>query len=389
MPDFSVTLSQPYGLGSGVEGAPVIRELLLDGRQVLVRYTTELPGGFGRLQVGGTGVVDGEPRRMYLPSRYAELPPLAHVRVSQGAGTVWEGRVIRPVLSGAGEPVGFEAAGYWHAMTDGEYQSSDAAASTTGPVLVDVIANVAPALVIGEIEDPQIPHARADFDGRPGGAIWQQVISEGMNDGTPYDLAVWEGRRVYGAARIVPDQPDYVVDLGDGTEVEVDWESIFWRVRVRYSDVTTGTEALTAWSEEPEIIRQFGVRRELTLDGGQLTSAGALALRDTYHRQHQRPRYRVRVSRRDGRGLRRALGGEVPPWLIRAGRWVQIPQLRDASGRPERYVIVRTEYQSGDDALTVDLNDRYGDGDQLIRGLQAVAAAVRTGSNPNSGARAS
>ena len=127
-------------------------------------------------------------------------------------------------------------------------------------------------------------------------------------------------------------------------------------------------------------MRQYQVFRQTLLQGGQLTATGAAALRDAYQALHAGPEISCTLTRDEGRGIELAGGGELPPYVVRAGQWVQV-------GMSPPLIVIKTEYDANNRRLTATLGWYPRSFRGVLRQLYLALLAQHGNTNPNSGAK--
>lgn len=377
-PQFTVRL---FGTLGSAQSGVALDTITFAGSDVSFEFTTEIPGGFGGANVGGMIQQDNQLIPAYLPDPVTELPPFAHVEILAGMDVVWEGQATEPQLDSAGYPVGFQASGYWSALGDTEFESTDTTAVTSGEILRDARPTFLHLGTGEQFEPPQVEHAPADFDGMTYGQIWDAIVKEGDGLGNALDLMIWDNRVVWAHRRIPPQVAHYRVDLGDsGLELnEVPWSEAVGRVRTRYEDSVGDTQE-TEWFEASAFVGTFGRQREKTLEGGKLTAAQAAGVARVYLAQHSIRRYSGTLTLPDNHGLATLDGGMRPPWLIRAGEWVEVADIG-------MMVIHSTSYDSARRSATLQIGEQRRDWQRFLRRMQETTEAVRANINSTTGGK--
>ena len=384
MTEFSLRISGPAG--SPFAGT-TYAEYWIDSRDTLIDFTTEIGGGFGTMQVGGEAQFDHpvygtvvEPA--YLPQRVTEVRPFLHVSLSAGITTVWEGRMIAPERDGYGNVISFQAEGYWSALADTTFQTSSSALVSSGELVAVYLDTFQPGLSLGndeEFQDSQAEIDLTDVNGMTGQQLFEHLSQIGDPQGRPYDMGVWERRRVHGRARVAPSVPHYAVPLDGRVSIDEDWSDLWGRARLRYTDFSDN-EQVTDWIIDEEFQDRYGILREVEINGGQMRASVAERVVLTYLEEHRNPRYSVTVNRPHGDGLERSDGGLMPSHLVRAGQWARVADL-------PLQVITATSCNVTTGEASFTLGEARKDFDQLLGRLDHDAATRRAGTNPVTGAK--
>lgn len=345
--------------------------LVVDTDVTQLQYTTALPGGFQALSIGLRD--RRRPQFSYLP-RDIGRRGFAHLVLTAGSATVWEGRVMQQRLIG-GEVRGLTAKGYGlTATTDNWYGSSGGSGTTAGTVLLDVLRQAAGLLHVGsDFNDSGIAHVPADFDGMAPNQVIDQLSKEGGGGSSNalMDWAVWENRTASFMPRLATPQPTYVIPWEgppDTVEQDEDYDPVYGSVSVRYTP-SGGTVTTTAAKVNPDFLGLYGVSRSQLVQGSTLSAAAATQLRDTIATLAAAPALATTITRTRGRGMERPGGAEQAPWLVRAGEWVQI-------GAEPPLIITQTSFDAN--AKTLRLTAQSAPKRYLNQILQLLSIAAHT-----------
>jgi hypothetical protein len=303
----------------------------IDPEVTQLSFSTTCPGGFSTLEVGLRD--PATPQYGYLPKIVA-LPAFAHVQLWDGSFLLHEGRVMWASRPG-GDIRGFRSVGYgFTALTDGYYTSTDATASTSSAVLLDVLAFAAPLIRAeqGELfRDPGTAHTRAEMDGMVPTSVLDQLSKEGGPSGytqsdwfySPWDGLVYENRRLTWLPREPNTTPEYLIPFDDTVIWEEDYSSMYSHAATRYT--LAGVVTTTAQVESPGFAQAWGFTRYQLLNGGEMTAAGATQFATTWLQVHSSPDVSCTIARTRDRGLEKRGGWEIPARNVRAGvGWVQV-----------------------------------------------------------------
>lgn len=360
-----------------------------------LRITTSADRGMESCEVqlslhDGMGAI----RPAWLIEPVFQFQEFAHFTVTTGTNRqLFSGRISSSLQFIGGATYGFIAQGYWDALNDSEYSGSSTALTTSGTIIQQVILQTTDGVAIdlNNWADPSVPHAPSEFDGTSGGQVVDSLLREGAADGTLYDLQFWPGRGTSITAqlksRVTPVVPDYECDwIPDPQVVALTYDphQRYSHVRVRYTP-KGGTETFTAWQpllSNNTFQETNGFRRTITLPAGQKTQAGAEQFRDTQQAILSMKQWggTIRVNAQYPlyyQGTEEA----VPLEEIVGGQWVHVRGL-DTWLQIQRCV---TDYmaETADLTLGVGLPQR-----STYERLIETAAAVQTGRNPLSGAKA-
>jgi hypothetical protein len=377
---FSLMLYQPL---SGIGDLNPTSTLDLSPDATSIRWSTALPGGFADLEIGlerGLSYGSSEFTDVAAP---IDIVPFAHVQLWYGSFLCFEGRIMRIVRPG-GVARGFSAIGYGlSALTDDFYQSISPQLTTAGAILRDIFSTRAPLIKVGPgVQDPGTAHAPNEFDGMTPADVLNQLLSEGGAQQTVWDFTVYEGRVANFFPRTYPFTPDYAIPLDSRVSWSEDYTQLFGQVAIRFSDlVGTGT-LTTPRVTDPSFKERFGLVRAAIIDGGKLRDSTAVNFANNYlNTTTNQPAFSAQVTRSQLQGLATPGGIDMPPWLARAGQWLQV-------GAQPALPIIHTEYDAMSQTLTLEAGNPAPTGATMVRGLRKIGEHVRRGTNPNTGARA-
>lgn len=370
------------------EKRPLSR-LFIDPERTSVRWSHVVPGGFGSASVS-FGASDGAALFGQLSRMTDQLDGRAHVEIRAAGHTCYEGRLVIPQWTG-GRITSLELSGYGVAgLDDREIHSSDSTLVLRGELIRRMLATYAEGINSGSGEnwqEPGIEHSMAEFDGMRVGQAINQLLKEGDQSGLLYDFGVDENQVAWLRARVAPLVPDYLVVLDDDVLTQVDYSAIYNDVAVTYEDSSDDTVKTTDRVVDVASRARYGLR-DITIQAGRMTTAAAEVFRNTFLEVHRIPAYSARITRRvgvDGRGLERPGGGEDPPWLVRAGRWVRVPSLDP--DEQVNLIITSANYDSGSGVMDVQINGGIPDWEETFANVERVASAVVYRINPVTGAR--
>lgn len=371
------------------EKRPLSR-LLIDPEQTSARWNHVQPGGFGACEIT-FGQRDGQALFSQLSRMTDQFDGRAHLEIRAAGHTCYEGRILEAEWNG-GRLASLIASGYGLVgLDDLEIHSVDATAMLRGELIRQMLATYTDGINAGSGEhwqEPGISHTMAEFDSMLVGDAITQLLKEGDQSGLRYDFGVDEGQTAFLRARIAPPVPDYLIDIVDDDRIAVDYRVIRNDVAVTYEDIADSTVKTTARVSDAASIKQYG-RRDRTIQAGRMTTAGADVFRNTFLETHRIPAYSARITRQvgfDGRGLERPGGGEDPPWLVRSGRWVRVPNLDP--DEPITLIITSVDYDSGSGVLDIQINNGIPAWEETFANVERVAAAVVYRIDPATGSRA-
>lgn len=363
MPEVVVRISSP------LPRRQALVEVEVDLAVTTVEWTTELPGGFGRCQVGLPQLSRRRPSPGYLPRPLGAIRGREHVEVTVGSRVVFEGQLIE-VLRVDGEPRGFLAEGYGGVgLAERTFRAQDAA-TVTGGVLVQAALTLLPHITPDPHQwaDPGGEYTLSEFDGQTVADIVQRVVRTGSGDGRIWDFAVWEGPRFVLQPRTPPATPDWLVSRA-GVEETLSYERLATRVSVTYEDGETEAQ------QAAELEDYLGRPIELRVSGGQLSAGDAYRVRAAWAARFAGP---LRAVRLRGADLVAPDGSPAPPWLVRAGQWVRVYD--------ELYPITETRYEADSGRLEVRLGERIADWLDAWRSVEQSVRDLARGRNPWTGA---
>ena len=204
--------------------------------------TTTRDHGLESCQIGYPTRQNGMWVPASLPRPLGAFWPFGHMTVSDGSGILFAGRASVQPKYQAGEITAVTAAGYWEALNDIYFTSSDSTVTTSGEIIKSVILQAIGYIGISQEywDDPGVSHAPNEFDGQRGGSVVQTLLNEG--NGTPMDLQLWPGPNGRIVAELrnrdAPLSPDYTVDwITDTQFVDLTYDpaQLYGHVRVRYT----------------------------------------------------------------------------------------------------------------------------------------------------------
>ncbi len=322
-----------------------------------------------------------------------------HATVTDGAATLFQGRASGPPHIVGGRIMGTTLSGYWDALSDGYYYSSDSTPSTSEEVIKDILFRSVGFIALDSEHWASIGvvHACSDFDGQRPGAAIQTMLTEG--GGTPCDLQFWDGPRGAVMAslhdRTAPAVARYAMDwIPDTRVVDVTYnpQQLYGHFQTRYTVPGGSSESVTGWSPalaDLSFADVWRVDRSLELSGGQLTAAGATALRDTTAATQSIRQWggTIRCSRIHP--LQSIDGATVTRAHVRAGEWLVLRGLtNDSTTLNLMLQIQETQYDIQADTLQITVSQGM-----TLRGLDEriieTTDATRAGRNAVSGAKAS
>lgn len=387
--DPSVTLQ----LHSPMPGARKLISQRFSTNQTGLVITTSVERGFESCTIGFP-IRDGDVMRTaWLPMPVLEYQDYGHATVADGVSTLFVGRTAQQPQFIGGNIRAVIASGYWDALNDGYYESSDATLTTTGVVIQSIILQLTPyvTLDLNNWNDPNIQHAPNEFDGQRGGSAIDSMLKEGSGDGSLYDLQFWSDQNDRIIARLMsrvpPLVPDYEVPwYPDSNVVSIAYDpsQIYSHVRASYT-TPGGVATVTAWQpdlSDTTFLDANGYQRRLEINAGQKTQVGAEQLRDTTQALQSVPQWggTIRVSSQYPMFYR---GGNVP--VIRrsvvSGQWVGVRRL------DVLLQIQKSGWNATTDSLTLDVTQGMTRR-SLQQKIVETVAAVRTGRNPVTGAPA-
>lgn len=313
--------------------------------------------------------------------------PFSHVEVKVDGDPVWEGRGGNPKIAGRWL-YGFDGRGHGAAggiLWDEPFVSADATLMTSGELLREIITDSAPLVRIGSydaISDPAGEHAPVEFNDRYPGEILDQLVTEGTIDGYPIAWYIENNRKLILETDVPPSVGTYRVSLDDTTLDRQSRDDELWtRVRVRYTP-SGGVESYTGWSAASKDVTQYGVARRKTIDGGELTDAAALQIRDAQAAYYGRRRFATSIRRDSGQSLASPIGSQLTPYhRVQANGWIEIEE----SG--EMLPILSTSVDLFGATLTVQCGEERRDYLTALRDREREARRNRAGLNATTSAR--
>ncbi len=348
--------------------APLV-EIEIDLAATTLEWTTQLPGGYGRLAVGLPAAGAGRPWPGYLPRPLGTVAGREHVEVWAGGACVYQGQLVE-VTRVDGVPRGLLAEGYGGVgLAERVVRATDPLV-VSGGTLVEAALALLPHIAIDRDrwQDPGGAYRLSDVDGQTVADVVQRVARAGDGSGRIWDWAVWEGPRLTLQPRVAPDTPDWVVDRA-GVEERISYADLASRVQVAYAGGET--DAAVAGDLEARLGRPI----ELRVDGGQLSADEADRVRTAWLSRYRGARAAVTI---DGAALRSPRGERPLPWQVRAGQWVEV------YGTP--YLVTQTQYEADRDRLTVQLGEAEADWLDAWQRVDRAVADLARGVNPATGA---
>lgn len=375
-----------------------------------MQFTTVNPGGFGALNVGMQAFLTDSAAgpdygRLDVP---IHIPPRAHVELYAGTGALmFAGAVMTLNKNSSGQADGFIAQGYGLVAVNDDYiTSTEITPKTSGVILAEALGDAAPLLNIGpNFVDPGVYHLKSEFHGlapadiinqiiREGGAVYSGIVSNAggasgdVSNGV-WDFLVYENRTVIFQPRVAPADIDYLIGFDDRVQWVEDYNKLVGQVGIRFTNLDgNGATALTP--RFPAIndplylafISQFGFMRAAVLEGGRLRSQSAGIFAQNFIAARSQPSYAVRISRAQQQGMERGGYVDMPPYLVRAGQWVQI-------GDQQPLPIVQTTYDAFSEVALYDCGDALPHGLVDNRAVHRAVAHLVRGTNPTTGAKVS
>ena len=385
-----------------------------------LQWTTTNPGGYGALNVGMQASLTDSAGPDYVRLQTpVHLPPRAHVELYAGSTKVFEGAVMVLNKNSSGQADGFIAEGYGTVGTNDDYiESTEGVFKTSGTILREVLTQYAPLINFGPswnnpLNDPGTLHQKAEFNAlfpadvidrilREGGtAIAGQTSNAGGASGDTsngvWDWLVYENRLCTFQPRIPPagtalDPIDYHIPFDDRITAWVeDYHKLVGQVGIRYSNLDAGGNSTALTPRYPAcgtplytlFGNTYGFHRSAVIEGGKMHARSAITYATNFIALRAQPSYAVRIIRAQQQGMERQGMVDMPPYLVRAGEWVQVGDANDNIVLP----IVTTAYDAYSEVLQLDMGDALPHGLNDNRTLHRIAAHVLRGTNPTTGAR--
>lgn len=359
--------------------------------QTSLVITTSVERGFESCQIGFPTRENGIMRLAWLPEPVLEYRDYGHAVVADGTQPLFVGRTSQAPQFVGGQIRAITATGYWDALNDDYFASSDATVTTTGAVIRLMLTSLMPWATIDEEywQDPGVPHAPSEFDNQRGGQAIDSLLKEGSSDGSLYDLQFWCDQNGASVVRLVsrtpPAVPDYEVPwYPDAQVVNLGYDptQLYSHVRARYTPAG-GSETVTDWQPaltDTSFADVYGLTRKLELAAGQKTQAGAEQLRDTTQA--------LQSTKQWGGTIR----SSQPYPLYYAGSQIPVPRREVVAGQWLRVLgldvllqIQRTQFDVTPDTLQLTVSQGV-----TMRTLQQkivqTVESVRAARNPISGA---
>lgn len=369
---------------------------------------TSNPGGYGDLEVGMQAYMNDQgPEFMGLPQPI-DLVPYAHVVVRAGQHRAFEGRVMGADRNNAGLYSGFYAQGYGLAAIADQYIiSSEISKKRSGVIVQEAIRDAAPLLVFNPATfvDPGVYHSKSEYTAlypqdiinaiiREGGQIFAGITTTAGGLGAnaaagAWDWLVYEDRVIQFTPRLPPagtpaDPVDWWLPFDSRVQWHEDYMPLVGSVQVRYQslDAAGSAEVITPAAIDPTFERRFKLMRSAMIEGGPMAKAAAETFASTYLANMNDIAVSVQVTLAQQQSVQKPPGGDLlPPWMVRAGDWLQI------GGEPPLPVI-HTQYDAFSEVLTIECGQPLPRGSHLVRTLSRVANHIVRKTNPVTGGRA-
>lgn len=376
-PRIDLQLTAPLPIGT-----PLADYLFPGSPQVAASFTTQLNGGFGRLNFG----VDDYDSR--LPPSMRENPvltepvatmPMAHTVLLIDGVVAFEGRLgtdydLDGVMD-SGKAFGYGP----EATRDGFSRKSMGGDDMPASVLMRRVlaeAEVATLLRMDSGDGWVAPDTA--YSGREAWMTHPWNLLEMLSEGAPVAWVVYEDQVLQLISTEPPDLPKYHVKSGVRRERS-------------YLEMYTHV-AIDVGSDDRPIIRELsskrltpadiGIKRSMPLSSSSESVTARFQTAKKWLEGHDRPLIGSTITRVDWRGLELYGGGVGPPWMVRAGEWVQV-----ATG--DLHQITHTAFDAWRGSLEVTLGPPLPDTMRRATETAAqTAAAVRDGRDPRTRARA-
>ncbi len=343
------------------------------------RWSTAMPMGWHSFEVG----IEREDIRYHEPLARPYLPrelrwmPFAHVSVKLGSATVFEGR-MGPIQRVGGRVGAFTVNGYGKdAIRDDYYRSTDTTDTTTGVIIREMVADVAPQLRIapeGWFDDPLVTHDRAEFHFLFLEDVLEQLVAEGDGYGNLMDWWVYEHQQLAVKARVAPERPHYQLPF-DHRVVSWNEDPTQMAGAVAHERLSSGTATKSTTEEvSTRFVETYGFQRSTILKLGEITDAAALEFRKTYLNVHSRPIASCQIEIGPDDVLTGPGGRVVPAWKARAGEWVQV-------GNEPMQMIVGTEYDATSRVLRILAGEQPPNWSTMLARLERDRLKMRRGIN--------
>lgn len=367
-----------------------------------IQITSKAPGGFDSCSLGFEGARIGGGKGLYLGD-IDYLNGLWDLTVTPGVAlfgkdgpVTFNGRVLRIDRTG-NWPAGCTASGYgFTGLNDYVNIAGSGPGGTSGTVLTGILnaGGVVRAAPPAYFIDPGVAHGNADYKYYSTSQIIDQIEKEGGFQGTQaggsalWDHFVYEAQLLQFVPRVPPVNTIFKVPNDSRVRWTDDYTDAVSHVYVRFTPPAVGgaatpTPIVIGPVVSPTFLSKFGITRQILIEGGTLaSSAAATQFANTYLALHQDSYVTCTISRDAGDGLDSAIGGALPPYLIRAGQWVQV-------GENAPLICTQTTYDGVKGTLQVTLNSQPLDLLSRIRDLIRLSRyAVKQTVFPT-GARAS
>lgn len=338
---FSVKLSTP--VGSPHTPHPLT---LLDLSPWVegLTFSSVASGGFEAATIT-LGSLDGGPRaerRTPTSLRGTLVAPFGHVEIRAQGALVWEGRAMRFTRT-AGEVRQIVCAGYGpSALTDGILGATSNAAATPYGMLV-LTTETIPTFAQSDVDGPT--DKTSVTPGAYNNATPFQVL-DGMCQagitGTTTQLwwFCWEGRHLFISEKKPPAVPDYRLADDERLTVQEDYTGAYSTVTITYTDSSNATQEAIPPATNSDFVWDYGIYRAARKDIGTCTTDYATQFQTVDLALHAAPSYQATVTRTLAEGMDLVPGGIRPPYLVRAGEWVQLGSI------PSYQPVVRAEYDA-------------------------------------------
>ena len=415
---FLLTVSEPLDAQTGNVNAPQqLSQTWLDDTQTTFHVITQLGEGFSTCQVGlpssqSMGAANPEmtrygqqlgiPEPGWLPVTVSSLRQRAHIVITAGAFTVFEGRVTTIFPGPGGFPSGFLASGYGASATKDDYfTSSSTAATTSGAVVTTALQSAAPLIVAAPTNlfvDPSVAARLVDYTNMYPAQIISQVSKAGAS-GTLWDFLVYENRTATFQGRVAPVTPDYLIPFDARVQqAQLISDRMASQVTLRYTNSSSKTSA-TVTVTNGTFFAENGWHHVEFIQGGTMSVDAATAYASALLDLFAKPQFSATIIRkgqaiRDDALMPTSMGVETwsgqlrPPWLVRAGQWAQLSvdaTTQDNVAIAGPHIIHRTEWDSHTGQLTMTIGTTIQDWIQVLATIGEHLTAIRAQLNPNTG----
>lgn len=345
-------------------------------------WQTSWPGGFAQLTAG----YDLRESALDRPLANPRLPrdmvtrDYAHVLLTDGRLTIWEGRLgeedrapdTRRTLA---------ARGYGYtALSDHPWITTSDTPIGTDSIVRSVLAEAAPAIRPASSRtfqpplEERVPAAFAWFHPLQ---VLDQLHIEGDSQGLRMDWGVWEDRRLHMYPRQTPAIADYWIAYD--SRYLADWRYIPPEGGVVYVRHTVdGEEVVTGPVTNPRFVRTVGFQRSIVLSAGEISVDGATRIARTWLQEQSQGRYVGQVVIGPDDALMAPGGRPVPSYLVRAGQWLQV-------GDHLPLLIVTHEHNPNTGRTRLQIGDRVTSYTARINALLRDQERERRGMHPGGG----